>query len=161
MQPQSQRQPKSGWLNTYGPAIVGIGLPLGYLGARVIGSRAARNAAKQVEENLRAGRYGTGHAPGSVADTYAAAEAARAAREAQRVPNAFKLYGIDPKGPAPTAEQLKKMYRSKSMDVHPDRGGTSEAFQQAQEGYDLLKGHYKYSSFVEMLSFLETVMKRG
>jgi hypothetical protein len=126
-----------------------------------MGSRAARNAAKQVQENLGAGRYGTGHAPGSAADAYAAAGAAHAARESQKIPNAFKLYGIDPKGPAPTAEQLKKMYRSKSMEVHPDRGGSTEAFQQAQEGYDLLKGHYKYSSLVEMLSFLETVMKRG
>lgn len=61
----------------------------------------------------------------------------------------YDLLGVDR---AATQEDIKKAYRRKAMEHHPDRGGDEKAFKQVQEAYDTLsdegrRGNYdRYGS---------------
>lgn len=48
---------------------------------------------------------------------------------------AYKTLGIDPTA---TEIKIKKAYRNKVLDTHPDRGGTKEEFDAVQKAYDLI-----------------------
>lgn len=53
---------------------------------------------------------------------------------------AGKILGLSAKA---TAEEVRAAYRKASMSAHPDRGGSTEAMQNVNAAYDLLKGGFQ------------------
>lgn len=52
--------------------------------------------------------------------------------------HALELLGVKPPITEPT---LKRAYRQRSIESHPDTGGSHEAFIRVNEAYEYLKGH--------------------
>ena len=50
--------------------------------------------------------------------------------------NHYVVLGIEENA---TQEEIKKAYRRKASETHPDKGGSVEAFQEVQAAYDMLK----------------------
>jgi DnaJ-class molecular chaperone len=48
----------------------------------------------------------------------------------------YKVLGI---GPGASKEEIKRAYRKQATKLHPDKGGTSEAFAQLHDSYEYLK----------------------
>ena len=48
-----------------------------------------------------------------------------------------------------TAAEIKKAYRKRSTETHPDKGGSSEAFNEVAEAYNVLKDPVKRKLFDE------------
>ena len=46
-----------------------------------------------------------------------------------------------------SADEIKKAYRKKSMDTHPDRGGNEEEFKEVSEAYEVLSDQNKRESY--------------
>jgi curved DNA-binding protein CbpA len=56
---------------------------------------------------------------------------------AMTVPEALKLLGLEASDLA-DKDKVKKIYRQKAMDVHPDRGGSEEQMKKVNQAYDVL-----------------------
>jgi len=42
--------------------------------------------------------------------------------------------------PGATEEEVKKAYRKKAIETHPDKGGNEEEFKKVTEAYEILTG---------------------
>jgi curved DNA-binding protein CbpA len=42
-------------------------------------------------------------------------------------------------------DRIKKAYRKKSMETHPDKGGSGERFKKIQSAYDELRKYYQFA----------------
>jgi molecular chaperone DnaJ len=51
-----------------------------------------------------------------------------------------KYHDILGVNPGATEDEIKKAYRKKAMDSHPDKGGSEEEFQKINEAYEILTG---------------------
>lgn len=51
-----------------------------------------------------------------------------------------KYHDILGVSPGATEDEIKKAYRKKAMDSHPDKGGSEEEFQKINEAYEILTG---------------------
>ena len=51
-----------------------------------------------------------------------------------------------------SAEQIRRAYLHKSLECHPDKGGTDEAFQHLQDAYDELRDPAKRKSYDDQLA---------
>jgi hypothetical protein len=58
----------------------------------------------------------------------------------------YETLGIDPKADAPT---IRRAYRKKAKELHPDRGGSPEAFEEAARAYRLLTDERRRRLFDE------------
>lgn len=54
--------------------------------------------------------------------------------------NMGKYHDILGVNPGATEEDIKKAYRKKAMEAHPDKGGSEEEFQKINEAYEILTG---------------------
>ena len=57
---------------------------------------------------------------------------------ADKIKGSLTLLGLSK---MPTLDALLKTYRRKALEVHPDRGGSDELFQQMQQAYEIIKEH--------------------
>lgn len=60
--------------------------------------------------------------------------------------NPYKVLGVDIDA---TIKQIKKAFRKKSMETHPDKGGSNEEFQEVTKAYEILATPHKRKQFDE------------
>ena len=71
------------------------------------------------------------------------ASGAGAASNASSTPSPHDLLGVDKDA---TWEEVKKAYRKKTLENHPDRGGDSETFRQIKDAYETLAKDPRYAN---------------
>lgn len=58
-----------------------------------------------------------------------------------------ELYNLLGVSPTSSVEEIKKAYRKKALEVHPDKGGDVETFKKINEAYEILSDSEKRSSY--------------
>jgi curved DNA-binding protein CbpA len=81
-----------------------------------------------------------------LADQYNKLTGKTAARSSLTLEKARQILDIPP-GSYPTPEELKRIYRLKSLASHPDRGGSLDAMREVNEAYDILTGKAKPATY--------------
>jgi hypothetical protein len=66
-------------------------------------------------------------------------EEAKKASESMNLKQACEILGINEKDVKNMKmEDLKKIFRQKAMETHPDKGGSADAFRQAKDAFDFV-----------------------
>jgi curved DNA-binding protein CbpA len=81
-----------------------------------------------------------------LADQYNKLTGKTAARSSITLEKARQILGLPP-GVNPTPDELKRIYRMKSLAAHPDRGGSPDAMREVNEAYDILTGKAKPATY--------------
>ncbi len=58
--------------------------------------------------------------------------------------NYYEVLGVDKNA---TPDEIKKAYRKKAVEHHPDKGGNEDRFKEAAEAYDVLSNPEKKSNY--------------
>jgi hypothetical protein len=118
------------------PALVVVAVPLGAATA-MFWYQSSGKLRERVDRGRRSGRSASGGGFGAGARREARRERQRATAQPTGISpdEAYRRLGLDP---GADEREVKRAYRQKVKEVHPDRGGDEEEFKRVTEAYETL-----------------------